>query len=213
MPNFETRLDLIISTPVTKKAVRDNIQKTHGVYFWFANQHALQSLGIPATAPQLYTLDAGSLHLVGGNQIVVNNGILSEPYYLVYIGLGPSSVKVKKQFLKQRIANCHLGNYITNSTFRQSLSSLLEHNPFLHQVGQRMKIFVDHQDEHEITQLITNNFVLGVKYDNAPWLIEGGLIAEHEPPINLQGNGNGWFHGNMQATRANHRALAALDVR
>jgi len=198
MPSFVTHLDLIFSKPVTKDLVKKEkelVDNTRGVYFWFADQEALEKLGISSFDPRLYTYN-----------------VETNLYYLVYIGIGPRDDNTKKQFLRKRIVDCHLGNKICNSTFRQSLSALLEHEPQSKQSGQRSKICIPIDKELEVTSLITTNFALGVQYHKTPWDIENYFIENYQPPINLKGNKDGWFFKVMDKVRTTHRESAKNNI-
>jgi hypothetical protein len=193
MPRFGITLDLIFPKPLVKERVKQIVdKKSYGVYFWFADQEALLRLGIPFCNHRLYTYN-----------------VETNWYYLVYIGICPRDENTKKQFLRERIVDCHLGNKICNSTFRQSLSALLRnHKPYIKKSGKKNKIYIQEDEEEEITNFIEKHFVLGVQYHNTPWDIEKELIEKYNPPINLTHNIKGWFYDNMSASREIHRESA-----
>jgi hypothetical protein len=180
--------------PLDKKTIRKDINFKAGVYFWFTDEQALKKLKIEKN---------GNLF-----QIVREN----EPLFLIYIGIGPSNGEVKRQFLKDRITNCHLGKLINKSTFRQSISALLEHKPFNKKIGKNIKIFVESGSESDISDLIKSSFSLAIIQHSEPWTIEKGLIQTYKPPINLAGNEAGWFYDRMKEKRDKHRELGKVNL-
>jgi hypothetical protein len=191
--NVLNSLNPFFNKTLVKSTIRRGITFEKGIYFWFADEYALRRLNIPLEP--LY-------------QIFKN----TECLYLIYIGIGPKSPNTK-QILKERICKCHLGNGIRQSTLRQSISALLEHNPFNSRVGKDMKIFLEPTLESEITNLINEHFSVGFIKHNEPWEIEKGFIQTYEPPINLDGNRLGWFYDTMKRKRDNHREFGKANVR
>lgn len=178
--SFNTFLDL---KTISRKSIKNLITFKKGIYFWFASFDAIQKMGITN----------------------VNNwqkAIYGErEYYLIYIGIGPRDEKTRKQFLPERITNCHLGNKITNSTFRLSIASILGMEGFTKQVGKNLKYFLDDNDEADINEFLENNFCIGLINDQTPWLNEEKHIHKFQPPLNLMHNVQGWFYNTMNQSR------------
>jgi hypothetical protein len=185
--NFDVFLTL---KGINRPTFRQTITFNKGIYFWFATFEALEKMGITKIKNWQ-------------EEIYQKND-----HYLVYIGIGPRNENTKKQFLPQRIANCHFGNKITNSTFRLSIASVLSKEGFTKEVGENLKYFIDNNEEAAISKFLENNFCVGLIDDKAPWLKEKPLIHKFQPPLNLQHNAAGWFYKTMNQSRKAFQAKA-----
>jgi hypothetical protein len=185
--SFNTFLDL---KTISRKSIKNLITFKKGIYFWFASFDAIQKMGIT-------NVNNWQKEIYGERE-----------YYLIYIGIGPRDENTRKQFLPQRITNCHLGNKITNSTFRLSIASILGMEGFTKQVGKNLKYFLDDKDENDINEFIENNFCIGLINDPCPWLNEETYIHRFQPPLNLQHNTKGWFYNTMDQSRKTFQSNA-----
>ena len=177
---FNTFLDL---KTINRKSIKNLITFKKGIYFWFASFDAIQKMGIT-------NINNWQKAIYGERE-----------YYLIYIGIGPRDENTQKQFLPQRITNCHLGNKITNSTFRLSIASILGMEGFTKQVGKNLKYFLDNNDEADINKFLETNFCIGLINDQTPWLNEEKHIHKFQPPLNLHHNVQGWFYNTMNQSR------------
>lgn len=178
--NFDAFLEL---NKINHRTISQLIGFDKGIYFWFATFEAIQKMGIT--------------NVNNWHQVIYGE----KEYYLLFIGIGPRDEKTQRQFLPQRIINCHLGNKITNSTFRLSIASVLSKEGFTKQVGKNLKYFLDNNDEIDINEFLENNFCIGLINDQTPWLKEKSLIHKFQPPLNLQHNAAGWFYKTMNQSR------------
>ena len=169
---------------VNVEEIKSQLSFKEGIYFWFADLQTLALLNF-------LTDDIEKLFPMPEH----------DGYHLVYIGIGPSSINTKKQFLSNRIIDCHLGKYLTNSTLRQSLASLLKFNGYSKKSGKKNKFFITPDLESEITDIITKHFRLGVIQNSKPWEVEKLYILRYEPPFNLTHNTKGWFYKKMKNCR------------
>ena len=83
---FNTFLDL---KTINRKSIKNLITFKKGIYFWFASFDAIQKMGIT-------NINNWQKAIYGERE-----------YYLIYIGIGPRDENTQKQFLPQRITNCH----------------------------------------------------------------------------------------------------------
>jgi hypothetical protein len=89
--NFIFDLTLHLNS-LNRTDLKGKIDFQKGIYYWFASPSALKKMKIDIDSKMLHK------HLIMGQY-----------YYLVYIGIGPRNDQTKKQFIQQRIFNCHLG--------------------------------------------------------------------------------------------------------
>ena len=190
MEKFNFNLILQLKT-MNRKNLRSSINFKKGIYYWFASTTALSKLRIDITPEHLFKYT-----------------IMGQDYYLVYIGIGPRSDQTKKQFIKQRIVNCHLGKNITNSTFRLSVASLLINEGYSKQSGKNLKFYLAKECEISLSSFIENEFCVCINEHESPWEIESNLIQYYEPPLNLEHNQNGWNYSNMKEVRGEFQRLA-----
>lgn len=188
MAKFTEELDLCWKEPDTNRSlIRKDINFSNGIYFWFANRETVNKLiGENCTCDLVY------------------HDYMECRYYLMYIGIGPRNINTQKQFIRERILNCHLGSKITISTFRQTLSALLE----MEATGKNRKLFITHEEELKITRLINEGFLLGLCQRDKPWDYERELIRSNAPPLNLQGNEAGKCYQFVWGKRAEQRIKA-----
>ena len=193
MSNFHSKIDLFIDLKAEKSVIRKQLELyQYGIYYWFIESNKISLLLNHTPNP---------INLIS-HKI---NGI---DYVLVYIGIGPRNSNTKKQFFNKRILNCHLGNKISNSTFRLSISSCLRYKGCKKQIGENQKLFLDSNDEMLLTFFIKNNFTLGINKHKAPWNIEVSEIMKYQPPLNIINNGNGWNLNNIKSIRKSFRDLS-----
>ena len=193
MSKFYSDIDFYLNLNAPKSFLREqlNLYK-YGIYYWFVKSDKLSLI----------------LNHIPDPSKLVFNDINGVDYVLVYIGIGPRNSKTKKQFFNKRILNCHLGNKISNSTFRLSISSCLGYKGFKKQVGKNLKFLLNPTDEITLTLFIQNNFALGVHKLEAPWNIEGQEIGKYQPPLNIINNNNGWNLKNIRSIRKCFRDLS-----
>ena len=177
MPQFNSQINLILDLTNPKSTIRSQlINHKYGIYYWFIKSDSINKLINPITSlNNIYSIN--------------NNGV---EYYLIYIGLGPRD-SLSNQFFNQRILDCHLGNKISNSTFRYSIASSLYLIGEKRQIGINLKYFLTLNDEELVTKFIKENFILAVKEHNTPWDIESYEIKKYQPPFNITDNNNGWY--------------------
>ena len=186
MQQFNSQINLIIDLSISKSIIRKQlISYKYGIYYWFIKLESINKLLNPiANLNNLYSINI--------------NGV---EYCLIYIGIGPRNSLTKKQFFNNRILNCHLGNKITNSTFRYSIASSLYLIGEKRQIGINLKYFLTLNDEELVTKFIIENFILAVKEHNTPWDIESYEIKKYQPPFNITDNNNGWYLKQIKSLR------------
>ncbi len=161
-----------------------------GVYYWWAAKEALELLGIPLSDSLSY---------------IVKN---SKEYFLFYIGIGPMD-KGSKNTLYGRIYSSHFRDSIYGSTIRYSIASLLKCQFYKKDKKSGGKAYsVSIQDEERITILLQSQFVISAIEHNRPWDVEIEYIEHYEPPINIDHNEEGWYHGTITKARDNSRKNA-----
>jgi hypothetical protein len=145
--------------------VNRNVLPQRGNYFWIAPLEALTQLRIPL------------------NQSMCFIQRDDKNYFLCYTGVGPQNI-LSNQTLPERIINKHLKGYVTISTFRKSIASLLRT-----------------YNEAEVSSFILLNFRLIVREHHAPWSNESSLIQAYCPPLNIKNNRLGWFRNDIKEAR------------
>jgi len=185
MQQFNSRINLIIDLSISKSIIRKQlISYKYGIYYWFIKSDSINKLINPITSlNNIYSIN--------------NNGV---EYYLIYIGLGPRD-SLSNQFFNQRILDCHLGNKISNSTFRYSIASSLYLIGEKRQIGINLKYFLTRNDEELVTKIIKENFILAVNDHITPWDIESYEIKKYQPPFNITDNNNGWYLKQIKSLR------------
>lgn len=190
MQTFNSNIDLYIDLSAELSIISKQLQSyKYGIYYWFIKSDKIS---------QIINYTPNPSNLVHKNI----NGI---DHILTYIGIGPRDSKTKKQFFNNRIINCHLGNKITDSTFRYSLASCLGYDGYKKQVGKNIKYFIKTDDEKELTLFIKNNFTLGIIKNITPWVVENKEIKMYEPPFNIIHNNKGWNLNHFKLLRKNFR--------
>ena len=174
-----------LSIPNCINNIRNQIQFESGIYYWFADEVLLRLLGIP---------NNNSLYSINRN---------GKSFFLLYIGIGPRDANTTKQFIKDRITKCHLGEKITNSTLRLSLSSMINKQFYKRVSGSKNKIkfYLLNKDEKHLTNIMMSHMLVSVYRHTAPWTVEQNLIQTHQPPINITHNTNGWFYSTIKSIR------------
>ena len=193
MPKFQSNIDFYIDLTKDKSIIRKTIDPIKfGIYYWFIKADSIDLIIKTTIKPnKLFTQRI--------------NGV---DYILIYIGIGPRNKDTKKQFFNSRILECHLGNFITNSTFRMAIASCLGYECYKKHVGKNLKYFLSTQDEISLTSFIKTYFFLGVKQNETPWDIENQEINIYNPPFNIQHNKNGWNFENIKVLRKLFREKA-----
>jgi len=180
MKNFEFDLTLHLAS-FERKDLKEKISFKKGVYYWFASYSALKKMNIDSASEKLHK------HLINGQE-----------YCLVYIGIGPRNDQTKKQFIEQRIVNCHLGKMIKDSTFRLSVATLLGEKGC---IGKNSKCYLLEEREIELSKFIVKEFCVCLTKNEKPWENESNLINCLQPPLNLHHNKNGWNYETMKRKR------------
>lgn len=190
MQQFNSQINLIIDLSISKSIIRKQlISYKYGIYYWFIKLESINKLLNPIA-------NLNNLHSININGV---------EYCLIYIGIGPRNSLTKKQFFNNRILNCHLGNKITNSTFRYSIASSLGMNGEKRMIGKELKYFLTSNDEKLLTKFISENFILAVNDHITPWDIESNEIQTYKPPFNIIDNKNGWYLKQIQSFRKSFR--------
>jgi hypothetical protein len=123
---------------------------------------------------------------------------------LLYVGISPDKLSKpnSKQNLRKRITNHYRGN-AEGSTLRRSLGVLLaEQSDFpLRRVGSGKRMTFTHLGEQWLDSWMEENaFVVWVKHP-APWELEDELLASLSLPLNIKGNADHLFAGELSQLR------------
>jgi hypothetical protein len=115
--------------------------------------------------------------------------------------------------LRGRLLDNQIGGNTNSSTFRFALASLLYVELDLRPQRSSKKIVLSATDNARLRQWQVENLGLTWTERAAPWEIEGGVIREMAPPLNIAGNSQHPFHATIRASRAAFRAAApALEM-
>lgn len=105
-------------------------------------------------------------------------------YQAIYTGIASES-------LRQRVYHYHfVGNDASSSTLRKSIGSLFGYDLILRKVGDLKHKKFKPADEEKLTEWMMSNLLLAFveNADPEPWEVK--LIAELNPPLNLDKNTN-----------------------
>jgi hypothetical protein len=132
----------------------------------------------------------------------------AEPLQLLYVGIAPKDDQ-SKATLRSRIRGQHLGGNIGSSTFRQSLAALLFEDQGWNTrwSGSRTQLVAEHN--RALSEWQREHLRLAWVERPEPWLVEGGVIALMQPPLNLAANASHQLYSRLKVLRAKLRARIA----
>ena len=158
----------------------------HGIYIWFLKRAFREKL--PIDFP---------------NELLI--ALRQEEYYMLYIGVGPENADLSST-LASRLVGSHIKGNIYGSTFRYSMSALLNLQFFykdkIDKKGKRKRAYyLSKEDETKLSNFLNENCDLCMVNYNNPWTIEESLIAYYSPLLNLEYNKGGWHYRKMKNIR------------
>lgn len=128
---------------------------------------------------------------------------------LLYVGIVPRKTNPEtNRCFRSRVGKDHKSGSIGNSTFRQSLASLL-----ISHLGLRPKSGFDRSrlvDERLLTQWIEDQCVVTFACCSQPWISEKAVIAEMRPPLNMT-LGSHEFRSAVESAREALRRACGLS--
>lgn len=129
---------------------------------------------------------------------------------LLYVGIVPHGGKMKtKRSFRDRVRKDHRSGSIGNSSFRQSLGSLLiSHLGLRPNPGFDRSRFVD---ERMLTLWIEDHCAVAFAPCSRPWLNEHAVIDEMRPPLNIV-PGSHEFRHTVQSARDSLRNACGLSM-
>ena len=105
-------------------------------------------------------------------------------YQAIYTGIASES-------LRQRVYRIHfIGNDASRSTLRKSIGSLFGYDLIPRKEGDSKHEKFKPADEEKLTKWMKNNLLLAIVENADPESMEDKLIAELNPPLNLDKNDN-----------------------
>lgn len=105
-------------------------------------------------------------------------------YQAIYTGIASES-------LRQRVYRIHfIGNNASRSTLRKSIGSLFGYDLIPRKEGDSKHKKFKPADEEKLTEWMKNNLLLAFVENADPESMEDKLIAELNPPLNLEKNHN-----------------------
>ena len=105
-------------------------------------------------------------------------------YQAIYTGIASES-------LRQRVYRIHfIGNDASRSTLRKSIGSLFGYDLILRKENDKRHKKFKPNDEEKLTKWMKNNLLLAFVENADPESMEDKLIAELNPPLNLDKNDN-----------------------
>lgn len=108
----------------------------------------------------------------------------SNTYQAIYTGIASKS-------LRQRVYRIHfIGNNASRSTLRKSIGSLFGYDLIPRKEGDSKYKKFKPADEEKLTKWMKNNLLLAFVENADPESMEDKLIAELNPPLNLEKNHN-----------------------
>ncbi|MPZ99475.1 MAG: hypothetical protein GEU80_09105 [Dehalococcoidia bacterium] len=122
---------------------------------------------------------------------------------LLYIGVAPSRVNSRRT-LRDRLLTHYAGN-AAGSTLRLTLGCLLG-LPLVRK-GSRLTFGTD--GEQALSSWMGERAFVSWVVHPRPWEIESQLVAMHQPPLNIEGNGHA-FTPRLREIRAAARARARM---
>jgi hypothetical protein len=129
----------------------------------------------------------------------------SKEYYILYVGIGPEKEGLSST-LTSRLIWSHIKGNIYGSTFRYSMSALLDLQ-FLcktkcNKDGKFKKAYyLSSEDEARLNDFLEKHCEVSIIELNKPWDVEKAVIANYAPPLNIEHNKNGWHYKNIRRFR------------
>lgn len=124
---------------------------------------------------------------------------------LLYVGIVPRKGELEtRRSFKSRVGKDHRSGSIGNSTFRQSLASLL-----ISHLALRPKLGFDRPrfaDERLLTQWIEDHCAVTFASCSQPWISEKAVIGEMRPPLNITSGIHEFRHAVKSARKALRQA-------
>ena len=145
-------------------------------------------------------------------QVPIDNCIVNEGQYLLYIGISPSKPprqgKPSSQNLSKRIKNHYRGN-AEGSTLRLTLGCLFSDSLGieLRRVGSGKRMTFAEGEDKISAWMGENAFVTWVVHDE-PWRLEDYAIKKLSLPLNLRDNEKHPFHRTLSSKRRHQKRLA-----
>lgn len=175
-------IEALLAGLVDVETARAKLPARSGVYAWWTHRGAIP--GVPSQPhPREGTLE------------------------LFYVGIAPRDTK-SSATLKSRISENHLGGNTGSSTFRFALAALLIDTLRLTPHRSETKYVLPAAQNQALSAWQREHLKLSWVEHDAPWLIEGEIIAVLKPPLNLAGNEAHPFHSTMSGARDRFRKAA-----
>ena len=159
----------------TLDIAKPHLPKTGGLYAWWIHKNALA--GVP-----------------------VNKHPTEQALDLLYVGIAPSGV-TSKSTLRSRVVGNHMRGNIAASTLRRTLAALLIHELRLTPIKKGTKVILPRHQNAQLSAWQQMHLRLTWHETQQPWLIEAGVIAALQPPLNLADNGEHPFFPTLSAAR------------
>ena len=113
--------------------------------------------------------------------------------------------------LRSRVIGNHLSGNTGSSTFRFTLASLLLKGKGLHPRRTASKVVLPTEENAELSAWQKDHLYLTWCVVEKPWTLEGEVIAEMQPPLNLSANYGHAFHQTLTEARRAFRQAAVSD--
>lgn len=130
---------------------------------------------------------------------------------LLYVGIAPRSAS-SQQTVRSRVLHNHLGGTTGSSTFRLSLAALLMDTERFTPVARGKKFVLVPEENRRLTEWQLVNLAITWCEASEPWNIEGALIDELNPPLNVAENASHPFHATIRAARQRFRDAARFPA-
>lgn len=183
-------MTLIFNRPYNIKKMKDCKLCEKGVYIWLLKKDSKLALPIDYTDQFLITIEA-------------------KQYYILYIGIAPEKEDISSTLIS-RLIGCHINGNIYGSTFRYSLSSLLDLQFFKKKkIGKNGKpktaYSLSKPDESKLNDFLNEHCEVCIVEFERPWTIEQEAIQQYSPPLNIEHNKQGWYYSNIRNFRKHSR--------
>lgn len=179
---LDEAIEGLLADPVDVATARATLPDRSGVYAWWTDKGAIP-------------------------------GVPSEPHpregdlQLFYVGIAPRDAR-SSATLKTRIVSNHLGGNTGSSTFRFALAALLIDTLRLTPHHTTTKYVLPTAQNQALSTWQREHLKLSWVEHDAPWSIEGEIIAALRPPLNLAGNAAHPFHSTLSQARDRFRTAA-----